>query len=69
MNKPIVRFYVALCDADRGGPRVGSKRRDVAVDMPLGTPPEVIEREASKIERLPRDRVYVFGTYGGFESP
>lgn len=62
----IVRFYVALTDAERMGPKVGAKRRDVAIDAPLGTPPEVIERMASEIERKPRDRVFVFGTYGGF---
>lgn len=63
----IVRYYVALTDAGRGYvPKVGCPRRDVAVDAPINADPEDIERAASVIERKPRDRVFIFGIYGGF---
>jgi hypothetical protein len=65
-----VRYYVALCEMNRGaGPRVGSVRRDIAVDAPpVKSDRDIveIERRACEIAGIRRDLAWIFGTYGGF---
>lgn len=59
-----IKRYVALTDLARGGgPKVGSKRRDILVYLPINASPEEIEKEAARIDGKKLEHLFIFGVY------